>query len=206
MIYGFLTFSSVTTISETSWSFNGKLSMPAGAPTTSLESGTTIFIKGMNTNGKSDYKKFVVDRTTYIRGKLTVYVNYADTYEDESDIYQPNLENPIGVITNRGTDEGFYFLPTTSLNANVLQSDLDYIRNLDLQERDVNYDRKMQEINSAQDVFMNENKQKITKNADDIVDLQKEDVNIYSILSMISDAGTFDDLENKESDSGGESE
>lgn len=203
MIYGFLTFTTLTTISETSWSMQGRLAMPTGVSTTSLESGLTVFVKGTNDSGNSQYKKFSVNRTTYQRGKLTVYLDYAD---DPSDIYAPNLENPYGVITSRGTDEGFYFLPTTELNSAIPQSDLDYIRNLDLQERDVNYDRKMQEINSAQDVFMNENKQKITKNADDIVDLQKEDVNIYSILSMISDAGTFDDLENKESDSEGESE
>jgi hypothetical protein len=205
MIYGFMTITaSLTTISETSWSFVGRLSMPSGESTTSLASGTTVFIKGTNANGNSTYKKFIVDRTTYARGKLTIYISYNDVYTDETDIYAPNVENPIGVITTRGTDEGFYFLPTTELNNEMPQSDLDYIRNLDLQERDVNYDRKMQEINSAQDVFMNENKQKITKNADDIIDLQNEDVNIYNLLRMIADGGTFDDTESDASD--GESE
>ena len=204
MIYGFMTITSVTTISETSWSFVGRLSMPSGESTTSLASGTTVFIKGTNTSGNSTYKKFIVDRTTYARGKLTIYVNYNDVYIDENDIYAPSLENPYGVITTRGTDEGFYFLPTTELNSEIPQSDLDYIRNLDLQERDVNYDRKMQEINSAQDVFMNENKTKITQNADAIMDLQNEDVNIYNLLRMISDGGTFDDDSDAQSE--GESE
>jgi len=183
MIYGFLTFTTLTTISETSWSMQGRLAMPSGVSTTSLEVGLTVFIKGTNSLGKSQYHKFIVNRTTYVRGKLTVYLDYND---DTSDIYAPNLENPYGVITSRGTDEGFYFLPTTELNTAIPQSDLDYIRNLDLQERDYNYDQKMQRINAEQDVFMNENRS-------NIADLQQEDINIYKILGLIADGGTFDE-------------
>ena len=199
MIYGFLTFTTVTKIDDTSWSCVGKLSMSSGASTTSLEQGITIFIKGTNANGNTTYKRFKVQRTTYVRGKLTVYIQYSEEFTDVSEIYEPTLENNIAIITSRGTDEGFYFLPTTELSSDIPQSDLDYIRNLDLQERDVNYDRKMQEINSAQDVIMQENKSGIAKNSVNIDLLKNEDENIYRILSLIQDAGRFDDLESDES-------
>ena len=195
MLYGLLSFTTVTSLSDTEWSLSAKLYMPSGVSTSSLDTGTTVFIKGMNDNGYAEIHKFKVTDSKYSRGKLTLTVSY----DDGDTIYAPSLEEPWGVITSKDTEDGFYFLPTTDMGTTglVSQSALDYIRNLDLQERATKYDAKMKVKNDAQDESVSANASNIAEHTIDINNLKTADQNIMQLISMIADGGTFDEDESE---------